>query len=84
MLVRPNPKNTSKPQIVLLDHGLYRELEPEFRRNYARLWKGIITSNIDDMKEYSIKLGAGELYPLLAAMLTMKPWDDIISDDSSR
>ena len=28
-----------KPQLVLLDHGLYNELDDEIRTNYASLWK---------------------------------------------
>lgn len=27
------------PQLVLLDHGLYKELDNETRTNYAALWK---------------------------------------------
>lgn len=29
----------AKPQLVLLDHGLYRSLDKELRSNYAALWK---------------------------------------------
>jgi predicted unusual protein kinase regulating ubiquinone biosynthesis (AarF/ABC1/UbiB family) len=29
----------AKPQLVLLDHGLYRSLDKEVRSNYAALWK---------------------------------------------
>ena len=28
-----------EPVLVLLDHGLYKELDDEFRLNYCRLWK---------------------------------------------
>lgn len=27
------------PQLVLLDHGLYKELDDDFRLDYCRLWK---------------------------------------------
>ena len=40
LLVRVHPsKPAGHPQLVLLDHGLYRELDDEFRRNYCRLWR---------------------------------------------
>lgn len=26
-------------------------------------------------------MNAGDMYPLLSAMLTLRPWDDIISSD---
>lgn len=28
-----------KPQLILLDHGLYKELDFETKTNYAALWK---------------------------------------------
>ena len=42
MLVRPNPLRPSTPQVVLLDHGLYRQLEDGFRKDYCKLWQGIV------------------------------------------
>jgi aarF domain-containing kinase len=30
LLVRPNPKNLERPQIVLLDHGFYCDLKSKF------------------------------------------------------
>ncbi|KAG6765440.1 hypothetical protein POTOM_029482 [Populus tomentosa] len=68
-----------KPQLVLLDHGLYKELDFTTRFNYAALWKALIFSDANAIKENSVKLGAGEdLYALFAAILTMKPWNRII------
>jgi len=77
LLVRPNPKHPSKPQIVLLDHGLYRELQPDFRREYTRLWQGILLGAEDKIKQHSQAMNSGDLYSLLAAMLTLKPWDEV-------
>ncbi len=43
LLVRQHPNQTAgRPQLVLLDHGLYRELDDGFRRNYCRLWRYFI------------------------------------------
>lgn len=36
------------------------------------------------IKENCMKMNAGKLYTLLAAMLTMRPWDDIIVKDGSK
>jgi aarF domain-containing kinase len=84
MLVRPHPRNPALPQIVLLDHGLYRNLEPDFREHYTRLWCGIICGDVKAIKKHCSAMGAEELYPLMAAMLTKKPWDDIISTQTER
>ncbi|XP_039159587.1 putative ABC1 protein At2g40090 [Eucalyptus grandis] len=57
-----------KPQLVLLDHGLYKELDVSTRTNYAALWK-----------ENSVKLGAGEdLCALFAGILTMRPRNRVV------
>lgn len=88
LIVRPMPSGKKslfgkrKPQLVLLDHGLYKELDDAMRINYAALWKGLVFSDAKTIKENSVKLGAGEdLYALFAGILTMKPWERVI--DSS-
>ncbi|CAD5182440.1 unnamed protein product [Musa acuminata subsp. malaccensis] len=85
MMVRPLPSNKwnifgrRKPQLILLDHGLYRELDFSTRTNYAALWKGLVFADANAIKENSIKLGAGEdLCALFAGVLTMRPWKKVI------
>ncbi|KAI9080659.1 hypothetical protein K1719_037325 [Acacia pycnantha] len=68
-----------KPQLILLDHGLYKELDFQTRNNYASLWKALVFSDVKSIKEYSAKLGAGEdLYALFAGVLTMRPWNRVV------
>ncbi|KAF7830952.1 putative ABC1 protein [Senna tora] len=88
LLVRPLPSSQRnilckrKPQLVLLDHGLYKELDYHTRTNYAALWKALIFADANAIKKYSTKLGAGEdLYALFAGILTMRPWNRVV--DSS-
>ncbi|CAL9008194.1 unnamed protein product [Prunus brigantina] len=85
LLVRPLPCSgksilgKKKPQLILLDHGLYKELDFETRTNYAKLWKALIFADANAIKENSAKLGAGEdLYALFAGILTMRPWNRVI------
>lgn len=64
---------------MLLDHGLYKELDQFTRTNYASLWKALVFADATAIKENSIKLGAGgDLYPLFAGILTMRPWNRVI------
>lgn len=79
LLVRPHPTIPHRGQIVLLDHGLYRKLQDDFRQNYVRLWQGIIMRDEESIEKYCRRLNAGDMYSLLAAMLTMKPWNDIVT-----
>ncbi|KAH9613691.1 hypothetical protein KSS87_015957 [Heliosperma pusillum] len=85
LLVRPLPTGKRnilgkrKPQLVLLDHGLYKELDFSMRINYASLWKGLVFSDVKAIKENCAKLGAGDdLYALFAGILTMRPWNRVI------
>lgn len=83
-MVRRNPARPQQSQVVLLDHGLYRQLEDSFRRDYCRLWQGIALGNAVQIERYCKRMEAGDLYTLLAAMITARPWDDIVSDDLNR
>ncbi|XP_018865781.3 aarF domain-containing protein kinase 1 isoform X2 [Gorilla gorilla gorilla] len=76
VLVRKHP-GTGKAEIVLLDHGLYQVLTEEFRVNYCHLWQSLIWTDMKRVKEYSQRLGAGDLYPLFACMLTARSWDSV-------
>jgi aarF domain-containing kinase len=83
-LVRPHPSHPDRPQLVLLDHGLYRKLDDDFRRDYCRLWQALILGNATDIEMYCRRLHAGSAFTLLAGLLTQRPWDDITSADMNR
>ena len=81
-------RRTGKPQIVLLDHGLYRTLEPDFRRNYALLWKSLLTANVPGIYQACDALGVESLqdgkpkedtFRLLASVVMAKPVDDVVA-----
>lgn len=64
-------------QLVLLDHGLYRQIDDTFRMEYAALWRALIFADKDGIKRHSEGMNAGEMYPLFAALLTQRPWDQV-------
>ncbi|XP_026568322.1 uncharacterized aarF domain-containing protein kinase 1 [Pseudonaja textilis] len=76
VLVRKCP-TTGKSHIILLDHGLYQVLTDSFRLDYCRLWQALIKADIKHIKKYSQRLGAGDLYPLFACMLTARSWESV-------
>ena len=84
ILVRPHATKKGKPCIVLLDHGLYRELGTTFRMQYCRLWRGLVMGDEKAIRETCDELNCGQAYTLLAAMLTMRPWDDIVHKDRNK
>ena len=47
VLIRPHPSNPKKPQVVIIDHGLYIDLSPSFRRQYSELWRALFVMDVD-------------------------------------
>ena len=65
-------KTSGETEIVLLDHGLYTQLNNKFRYDYADFWLAIINRDVDKIKAAADKLGVGELYGLFACMVTAR------------
>ncbi|KAM9708259.1 aarF domain-containing protein kinase 1 isoform 2-T3 [Menidia menidia] len=80
VLVRKGGRGT---EIVLLDHGLYQVLQPDFRMDYCRLWLALIGGDMAGVERYSRRLGAGELFPLFACVLTARSWTAVNAGISS-
>jgi hypothetical protein len=73
MLIQRRSATDARPRLILLDHGLYRELTDEFRISYAHLWNALIRGDAEGIKKYAHEMNAGDMYPLFASMLTRKP-----------
>lgn len=80
----PHPANVlirekdGRPQMVLVDHGLYKQIDDEFRIKYAKLWQSLMLADLDGIKNSCSDLGVDEMYTLLAAILTSRPYDEIM------
>ena len=64
-------------QLILLDHGLYRELNADLKYAYSLLWKGILNQNEANVEQGAKLLGVKN-YFMFAAMITSKDWQDIM------
>lgn len=45
--------------------------------DYCRLWQALIKADMKRVQKYSRRLGAGDLYPLFACMLTARSWESV-------
>ena len=69
-------KNTSrrKPNfdIVLYDHGLYREISPQLQRDYAKLWLAVIDADEQRMRKSAFDVAGitDADFPLFASAIT--------------
>lgn len=48
-------------ELVLLDHGLYKQIDDDFRINYAHLWKALLMADIGQIKKSCSSLGIEEM-----------------------
>eukprot|EP01130_Rhizamoeba_saxonica_P018253 TRINITY_DN9073_c0_g1_i2.p1 TRINITY_DN9073_c0_g1~~TRINITY_DN9073_c0_g1_i2.p1 ORF type:complete len:528 (+),score=92.91 TRINITY_DN9073_c0_g1_i2:162-1745(+) len=70
LLVR---KVNNRPQLVILDHGLYKEFPDELRIPYCKLWRALVIRDQDNIEKYARELGAGDLYELFGLILAFRP-----------
>ena len=61
-----------------LDHGLYKGIDDEFRIQYAQLWRSLMLADLDGIQQSCSKMGIEKAYTLFAAMLTARPFDEIM------
>ena len=63
LLIRPAPPQSLSPyhfEIVLLDHGLYFDLDDQLRVNYGRFWLSLVDDSsvqTDDRRKYAELVG---------------------------
>ena len=76
----PHPGNifirrlpSGKPELVLIDHGLYIHLEPAFRHQYALFWKSLLTFDNATLKEIVGSWGVDNV-DIFASAALMRPY----------
>lgn len=73
--------NKEMTRLVLLDHGLYRDLDEDFRYNYSSLWRGIITQNKDLLIKSCNGLGICKV-ELFMSILTSNTYDTLMDQNN--
>lgn len=72
--VRHNPNRWGKANfdIILYDHGLYRDIPTDIRRSYAKLWLAVIEADEPRMRKYAKEVAgiSDEHFPLFASAIT--------------
>ncbi|KAI5813565.1 ABC1 family-domain-containing protein [Pyronema omphalodes] len=70
--IRVNKNRPCNFDIILYDHGLYRDIPVDLKRSYAKLWLAVIDSDIPNMKKYAQEVAGikEEQFPLFASAIT--------------
>ncbi|MCJ1473054.1 hypothetical protein MMC13_001703 [Lambiella insularis] len=58
--------------IILYDHGLYRDIPKQLQRDYAKLWLAVIDADETNMRKYAKEVAGitDEQFPLFASAIT--------------
>jgi len=67
--------------IILYDHGLYRDIPQDLRRSYAKMWLAVLDGDMERMKKYVGEVaGVGEdKFPLFASAITGRDFSVVSS-----
>ncbi|PVU93408.1 hypothetical protein BB559_003300 [Furculomyces boomerangus] len=85
IIIRPNNKGYPYNfELVLLDHGLYRQLSPGFRLQYARLWRSLLEGDKEKIQKESYDLTGTDLYMMLSSIVTGQSWYSIESGNLTK
>ncbi|XP_075652330.1 uncharacterized protein LOC142622686 isoform X3 [Castanea sativa] len=63
------------PHPVLLDHGIYRQLDEGFRIDYCELWKALILLDTNKIQQLGERFGVGKYFKSLPLIFTGRTID---------
>ncbi|KAK6076766.1 ABC1 family protein [Seiridium cupressi] len=68
-------------EIIVYDHGLYRDIPEHLRRSYAKMWLAIIDGDVERMKKYSHEVAGitEQQFPLFASAITGRDYSVVSS-----
>jgi aarF domain-containing kinase len=82
--IRHNPSKWGKANfdVILYDHGLYRDIPLPLRRSYAKLWLAVLDGDEPAMRKYAFEVGGvgDESFPLFASAITGRDYSVLKSE----
>ena len=75
-------KANGRSEIVLIDHGLYVYMRPEFRRQYGTFWKALMTFDNATISRVSEEWGI-KAKDFFASATLMRPYESSADDNES-
>lgn len=85
LAIRPvKRKNGHNFEIVLYDHGLYRDIPLQMKRDYSHFWLAVLDNDVPRMKEYAEKFAGikgHQKFKIFAAAITGRPPDTAMNYD---
>ena len=81
----PNRRGKANFDVVLYDHGLYRDIPLHLRRSYAKLWLAVLDADEAGMRQHAYEIaGIGEEhFPLFASAITGRDYTVLAKKEGS-
>ncbi|XP_038978886.1 probable serine/threonine-protein kinase abkD isoform X2 [Phoenix dactylifera] len=70
-----SPEGHHRFSLVLLDHGIYRELDERFRLDYCQLWKALILLDSQKIQHLGERFGVGKYSKYFPVIFTGRTID---------
>ncbi|KAM9906952.1 hypothetical protein OXX79_001246 [Metschnikowia pulcherrima] len=80
-------QNGHNYEIVLYDHGLYRYIPLQMKRDYAHFWLAVLDNNVPQMKHYAHKfcgVEGDQKFRIFASAITGRDPDNALNYDISK
>ncbi len=80
--IRKNPsRRGANFDLILYDHGLYRDIPQALRRSYAKMWLAVIDGDMERMKKYVTEVAGidEDKFPLFASAITGRDFSVVSS-----
>ena len=70
--------------VILYDHGLYRDIPSPLRRSYAKMWLAVIDGDMERMKKYAHEVAGitEQDFPVFASAITGRDYS-VVSQEGS-
>ena len=84
--IRKDPnRRRANFDIILYDHGLYRDIPTDMRRNYAKMWLAVIEGDEQRMRVYARKVAGitDDQFPLFASAITGRDYKVLVRKDAA-
>jgi aarF domain-containing kinase len=81
-LKNPSKRGARNFEIVLYDHGLYRDIPLHLRRAYAHMWLAVLATDIPSMRHWAHEIaGIGDdEFPIFASAITGRDFSVVTSN----
>lgn len=82
--IRKNPARANNFDVILYDHGLYRDIPAPLRRSYAKMWLAVIRGDIPAMRRHAADVAgiSDKDFPLFASAITGRDFAVLSSETS--